>query len=77
MGLFMGLGTIGYSIGPVISSNLVDKFGQNGLSYITFIGILTAIILYFEVPKIPIEAVSKSKEGFVSVMKEILKTKYV
>ena len=75
MGLFMGLGTIGYSLGPVISSNLVDKFGQNGLSYITFIGILTAIILYFEVPKIPTEAISKSKEGFASVMKEILKNK--
>lgn len=75
MGLFMGLGTIGYSLGPVISSNLVDKFGQNGLSYISFIGILTAIILYFEVPKIPTEAISKSKEGFASVMKEILKNK--
>ncbi len=75
MGLFMGLGTIGYSIGPVVSSCLVEKFGNNSLLYITVIGILTAAILYFEVPKIPAETVSKSKDGFFKVMGEIIKNK--
>lgn len=75
MGIFMGLGTIGYSLGPVISSNLVAKFGAHALLYITFIGLLTAFILYFEVPKIPIETVKKTSESFFSVMKEIIKNK--
>lgn len=75
MGLFMGLGTIGYSLGPVISSNLVEKFGSGALTYITAIGLLCALILYFEVPKIPKEAVVKTKESFLSVMKDIIKNK--
>ncbi len=75
MGLFMGLGTIGYSIGPVISSNLVEKFGEGAMLYITVIGLLCALVLYFEVPKIPLEAINKSKDGFLDVMKEILKNK--
>lgn len=77
MGLFMGLGTIGYSLGPIISSNLVDKFGNHALLYITIIGLMTAFILYFEVPKIPKEAINNSGESFFVVMKDIIKNKTV
>ncbi len=77
MGLFMGLGTIGYSLGPIISSNLVDKFGNHALLYITLIGLMTAFILYFEVPKIPKEAINNSGESFFVVMKDIIKNKTV
>lgn len=75
MGLFMGMGTIGYSIGPVISSNLVEKFGEGAMLYITVIGLLCALILYFEVPKIPKSAITQSKDGFFKVMGEIIKNK--
>ena len=75
MGFFMGMGTIGYSIGPVISSNLVEKFGNYALLYISIIGILTAFAIYFEVPKIPPETITKSKENFFNVMKDILRNK--
>ena len=75
MVLFMWRGTIGYSIGPVISSNLVENFGEGAMLYITVIGLLCALVLYFEVPKIPLEAINKSKDGFLDVMKEILKNK--
>ncbi len=72
MGAFMGLGTIGYAIGPILSSSLVEKFGTGALSYITILGILTAIILYFQVPKIPLSTVSTVRENFFKIMKEIL-----
>ena len=75
MGIFMGLGTIGYSLGPVISSNLVERFGDNSLIYITAIGVLCAAMLYYFVPKIPKEAIVKSNESFFTIMKEILSNK--
>ena len=75
MVLFMGMGTIGYSIGPVISSNLVENFGEGAMLYITVIGLLCALILYFEVPKIPKSAITQSKDGFFKVMGEIIKNK--
>ncbi len=72
MGIFMGLGTIGYALGPIVSSTFVEKFGSASLSYITVLGILCAIVLYFAVPKIPSEAVVKSNESFFNVMKTII-----
>lgn len=75
MGVFMGLGTIGYALGPVMSSTLVEKFGIYSLSYITILGVTTAIILYFAVPKIPVSTVNQSKEKFLNIMKIILKNK--
>lgn len=75
MGIFMGLGTIGYSLGPVISSNLVDKFGSSALCYITVVGLICALTLYHVVPKIPSSAVHRSKESFIKVMAEIASNK--
>jgi len=75
MGAFMGLGTIGYALGPVMSSSLVEHFGPYSLSYVTILGVSTALILYFQVPKIPAAAVVKVKENFFNIMKEILKKK--
>ncbi len=75
MGAFMGLGTIGYALGPVLSSTLVDNFGVYSLSYVTVLGVSTALILYFQVPKIPASTINKAKENFFNIMKEILKKK--
>lgn len=75
MGVFMGLGTIGYALGPVVSSNMVNKFGNSSLSYITILGIICAFVLYFHVPKIPKESVVRSEEGFLTVMKDIVSNK--
>ena len=75
MGIFMGLGTIGYALGPVVSSNLVDGYGENSLVYITILGIFCAVLLYFNVPKIPYEAVVKTKESFFKIIKTIVSNK--
>ena len=74
MGIFLGLGTIGYAIGPYIATFLVEKFGQNSLLYLIIPGVLSAIFLYFFVPKMP-EKDCYVKENFFFIMKEILKNK--
>ena len=74
MGVFLGLGTIGYAIGPYISTCIVQFKGENGLLSMVIPGILSCIFLYFFVPKMP------PKECYVNgnfffVIKEIMKNK--
>ena len=77
MGVFLGLGTIGYAIGPVCSSGMVQGFGENSLLFFTIPGILTALFIYFVVPKIPQESLCGAHEKFLPIMKEILSSKAI
>ncbi len=74
MGIFLGLGTIGYAIGPYLATFLVDNYGQNSLLYLAFLGLFSALFLYFFVPKKSEES-PVAKENFFEIMKEILKDK--
>ena len=47
MGIFLGLGTIGYAIGPYISTFFVEHFGQNSLLYLIIPGILSGFMISF------------------------------
>ncbi len=73
IGIFLGLGTIGYAMGPYLSTFIVEKFGHNFV-YIGVIGIITAFILLFSVPKIEKREI-KSSDNFFLALKEILKNK--
>ncbi len=77
MGIFLGLGTIGYAIGPICSSSVVASFGEHALLMFSIPGVLTAILIYFVVPKIPSDALCGSKESFFALMKEILSSKTI
>lgn len=74
MGIFLGLGTIGYAIGPYISTLTVQHFGQNGLMYMVIPGLLSCLFLYFFVPKMPPKE-CYVKVNFFFIMKEIMKNK--
>lgn len=74
MGIFLGLGTIGYAIGPYISTSIFNKFGENAFLNLSLLGIITAIFIYFFVPKKP-QKESENKGNFFKIMFEILKNK--
>ncbi|MBR3604487.1 MAG: MFS transporter [Candidatus Gastranaerophilales bacterium] len=74
MGIFLGLGTIGYAIGPYISTSIFNKFGENAFLNLSLIGVLTAIFIYFFVPKKPNKEI-QNKGNFFKIMFEILKNK--
>ncbi|MBR1976671.1 MFS transporter [bacterium] len=71
MGIFLGAGTIGYAIGPYVSSMLVEKLGINYIFALTIFGLVCAFLMYFMLPKIPKSAVSTAKENFLHLMKEV------
>ena len=74
MGIFLGLGTIGYALGPYISSFCVENWKLNNLIYLSIIGLITAVFMFFIVPKIPKKEAIQKKD-FREEMKEILKNK--
>ena len=47
MGIFLGMGTIGYAIGPYMSSSIVNSFGEEFFPYVALFGILASILIYF------------------------------
>lgn len=75
MGVFLGLGTIGYAVGPVCSSFAAQNFGDSSLLWFMIPGLIAAILVYFLVPKIPNDTICPSREKFLPIMKEILSSK--
>ncbi len=74
MGIFLGLGTIGYAIGPYLATFFVDNWGENAFLSLGLLGLLSCLFLYFFVPKMP-EKDCYNKENFFFIIKEILKNK--
>lgn len=74
MGIFLGLGTIGYAIGPYISTSVFNNFGENAFLYLSLLGIVTAIFIYFFVPKKPPKEFIENG-NFFKIVFEILKNK--
>ncbi len=74
MGVFLGMGTIGYALGPYISTFIIQNWGENNFLYIGLFGLISCIFIYFFVPKMP-DRDCYTKENFFFIMKEILKNK--
>ena len=74
MGIFLGLGTIGYAIGPYLATFTIENFGENAFLFLGSLGILSCIFMYLVVPKMP-EKDCYIKENFFQIMKEIIKNK--
>ncbi len=74
MGIFLGLGTIGYAIGPYIATLAYKIKNEDGLLFLIIPGLLSVIFMYFFVPKMPPKD-CYVKENFFVIIKEILKNK--
>ena len=75
LGIFLAVGIVGYSLGPVFSSNLIEFFGINSLWTIAVLGVISAFILYFTVPKLSKSIVNTSDENIFEVIKIVWKNK--
>lgn len=51
MGIFMAMGTLGFSTGPLFSSLIAQYFGLAKISFLSLIGIVWALLMFKMVPK--------------------------
>jgi FSR family fosmidomycin resistance protein-like MFS transporter len=73
MGIFMGLGTLGFSLGPIVSSGITQYLGLNKIPYLAILGITVALSMFLFIPKItPDEVDLKTHEDFSHTFKTIL-----
>lgn len=52
MALFIAMGTIGFSVGPLVSSSVAQWFSLRALPFVSVFGILVAISILIFIPKI-------------------------
>ena len=72
MGMFMALGTLGYSMGPLFSSGIAQYFGLAKMPFLSVLGVCWAILMFKMVPKFSDEKSQKPSIDFKLALVEIL-----
>ena len=72
MGIFMGLGSLGFALGPLISSSIAHFWGLNKIAFGCVLGIIWALLMFKFVPKINSFDNFRSKLSFCETFYNIL-----
>lgn len=72
MAIFVAMGTLGYSMGPVVSSAITQFLGMPKMPLMTFLGIIWALIMFSFVPKLSLSEKVVNKINFKTAFKRIL-----
>ena len=75
MAVFLAMGTLGYSLGPVISSAITQVLGMKMMPFMSVLGIIWAVIMFKFVPKIASSQTPLSFEEFKTAFARILTNK--
>ncbi len=73
MGMFIGLGTLGYSLGPIISAAITQFSGLEKMPFMCVLGVILALCMFKFVPKISALPTEKTHKKFLQAFKDILK----
>lgn len=77
MGIFISAGTIGFSLGPVISALVTEHLGMDKIPYLSIVGIIIALAMFKCIPKISGTGIKIEHHEFKTTFKEILSNKYM
>ncbi len=72
MGIFMAAGTLGFSMGPLLSSSMAQYFGLSKMPILSILGISWALLMFKMVPKFSTEKTQKPnfklKQAFIDIL---------
>lgn len=71
MGIFIGLGTLGYSLGPIVSAAVAQFIGLHSMPFLAIPGLMGASLMFCFVPKISSNAETKTHNDFIQTFKDI------
>ncbi len=72
MGIFIAMGSIGFSFGPLISAFVTQFWGLSHMPILCIPGIVLALLMFKFVPKLSADLSVNNKMKFVSAFKDIL-----
>lgn len=72
MGIFIAMGTLGFSTGPLLSSTIAQYFGLSRMPILSILGIVWALLMFKMVPKFSTEQTPKPKFNFKQAFVDIL-----
>lgn len=72
MGIFIAMGTLGYSMGPLLSSTIAQYFGLEKMPILSILGISWAALMFSCVPKFSHIEAPKSELKLWRALKDIL-----
>lgn len=72
MGIFIACGTLGFSVGPLLSSTIAQYFGLGKMPFLAVLGVFWAFMMFGMVPKFSNQTNDSSKINFVQALKDIL-----
>ncbi len=77
MGIFISAGTIGFSLGPVISALVAEHLGFEKIPYLSIAGIVIALFMFKHVPKISGISIKPERKEFKESFKKVLSNKFM
>lgn len=72
IGIFIAMGTLGFSMGPLLSSSMAQYFGLAKMPILSILGISWALLMFKMVPKFSTEQTQKAKFNFKQAFVDIL-----
>lgn len=72
MGIFIAMGTLGFAMGPLLSSSIAQYFGLNKMPVLSILGIVCALCMFWCVPKFSKSEVPVQDMKFVKALSDIL-----
>lgn len=71
MGIFIAMGTFGYSFGPIVSAFVTQFSGLHNMPYLCLFGVIWALLMFNFVPKISDRCEEKTHSAFIKAFKDI------
>lgn len=75
MGYFIGLGTLGFSLGPIVSAGVTQFLGLENMPYLCIVGVLWAFLMFKFIPKMSGRQIKKEHKDFKNTFLIILKNR--
>lgn len=63
MGIFIGMGTLGYSVGPLLSASVAQFCGLEKMPFLSILGVICCVLMFKFVPKM--SGVQVCKKGYL------------
>ena len=75
MSIFLALGTLGFSLGPIVSSFFIEYFNPKSLAFTAVLGLIVAALILINVPRISDKVDFTKSVNFFTALKEIFTCK--